>query len=237
MDLSEVYSFNFGDDELPDPSDHGLRHDYMSQLFAIRMLLMRQSNSDVQLESEITRIENIARTSEGRANELAVDRYVELAHDSIYQSAAHSMAAAGMLAPLLESIFNELFEQFGRKKPKGQLVRHVVALIDDESVGLREYMPASLDETLDALFLYRNKMVHHGLEWPPRQRKLFARRLKDWPEAWFSCSTSDGSPWMFYMTSEFVDQCLDMVESIFRGLSRYQIGPGRDSWRYPSDAD
>ena len=69
-----------------------------SQLFAIRMLLMRQDNSDAQLVSEIERIDEVARSSEGARNDRAVDQYVELAHDSIFQSAAHSMAAVGMLA-------------------------------------------------------------------------------------------------------------------------------------------
>ena len=237
MDLSEFYSFNFDEDESPDPSEHGLRHDYMSQLFAIRMLLMRQDNSDAQLVSEIERIDEVARSSEGARNDRAVDQYVELAHDSVFQSAAHSMAAVGMLAPLLESIFNELFEQFGGKKPKGQLVRNIVAMIDDESVDLRRFMPTDLDQTLEALFLYRNKMFHYGLEWPSHQREQFAGCLEDWPEGWFSLSTTNNVPWMFYMTPEFIDHCLDMVESIFLGLCRYQRGPGRDSWKYPSDAD
>ena len=209
----------------------------MSQLFAIRMLLMRQGNSDAQLETEIERMDTIARSSEGAKNERAVDRYVELAHDSIFQSAAHSMAAAGMLAPLLESIFNEFFEQFGRRKPRGHLVRNFVGMIDEETVGLREFMPADLDQTMEALFLYRNKMFHYGLEWPSQQREKFAGCLEDWPEGWFSRSTTDGVPWMFYMTPEFIDHCLDMVENIFRGLSSYHNGPGRDSWKYPCDED
>ena len=162
---------------------------------------------------------------------------LRLAHDSIFQSAAHSMAAAGMLAPLLESIFNELFEQFERKKPRGHLVRNIIAMIDDERIGLRRFMPADLDQTLEALFLYRNKMFHHGLEWPSKQREEFAGRLEEWPEGWFSRSTAASVPWIFYMTLEFINHCLDMAENIFRGLGRYQNGPGRDTWKYACDAD
>ena len=121
VDLSRYYSFNLDEDASPDPDDHGLRHDYMSQLFAIRVLLMRQRNSEAQLESEIESMDEIARSSEGTRNDLAVDRYVELLQGSIFQNAAHSMAAVGMLAPLLESIFNELSKQLGMRETEGAI--------------------------------------------------------------------------------------------------------------------
>ena len=33
-----------------------------------------------------------------------------------------------------------------------------------------------------------------------------------WLSDWFSKATSDDEPWMFYMTSAFVDHCLEMAE-------------------------
>ena len=213
--------------------DHGLRHDYLSQLNSIRALFWRQHHADAQLQAQIERMEGIARSSIGEANDLAVDQHIELIHNSIYQDAAHSMAAVGMVAPLLESIFKHVFEQLGRKKPERWLAKKIMEMVNDESLGMREYMPKDLKLTLDALFLYRNKMFHHGLEWPQTQRKAFADRLSDWPEGWFSSSTSDGEPWMFYMSGEFISHCLDTVEDVLRGLIRFQLGPGREIWRYP----
>ena len=47
-------------------------------------------------------MESLARRTPG---EHAVNMWIEKVHQSIYQGAAHSMAAVGMIAPLVESVF------------------------------------------------------------------------------------------------------------------------------------
>ena len=210
--------------------DHRLRHDYLSQINAIRGLLWSQGHADRQLEGQIEDSGEVARRARGEANVVAVDRHIELIQFSIYQSAAHSMAAVGMLAPLTESIFGGIFEGVGRKKPRGHLVREIMSMVDDECLGLGEYMPDDLRQTLDALFFYRSKMFHHGFEWPPCPRKHFAESLDAWPKGWFDSATSDGEPWIFYMSPEFISHCLDTLEDVLRGLIRFQDGPGRKIW-------
>ena len=216
------------DEEILDP---GLRYDYNSQINAIRGLLWRQERADSELDGWIDESDKVARRTRGAMNEIAVDRYVELAHSSIYQSAAHSMAAVGMLAPLAESIFGGVFKAVGRKKPNRNLANNIMSLVDDESLGLREYMPDDLRQTLDALFLYRNKMFHYGFEWPTSQRQAFADRLPEWPEGWFDMATTDGEPWIFYMSRAFISHCIDTVENVHRGLARFQYGPGGEVWQ------
>ena len=194
-----------------------------AQLVAIRALLYRQERADQELSDKIKEADEVARLTKGRANEHAVDAWVELAEMSCYQDAAHSMAAVGMIAPLIESTFRAAFRLIGNELPRENLVRNIVKHV--EEVGMKEYMPTDLGPTLSALFAYRNKMFHGGLEWSSQELKRFERLLDGsrWPRDWFSRATSDDEPWMFYMTSAFVDHCLDMAERVIRGIEQFGL--------------
>ena len=79
--------------------------DYDAQLLAIRSLLFRQERADQELSERIGKVGKVAKQTSGIANDWAVDEWVGLVHDSCYGDAAHSMAAVGMIAPFIESIF------------------------------------------------------------------------------------------------------------------------------------
>jgi len=79
---------------------------YDAQLTTIRFLLHRLRKHDKELDEEIRRLHEY----KGPHQERAVDEWVDLVHDSVYQGAANSMAAVGMLAPFIESIFCGGFE-------------------------------------------------------------------------------------------------------------------------------
>ena len=202
---------------------------YDAQLVAIHGLLHRQVRAEQELSDRIKKADEVARRTRGRANDDAVDVWVELAEMSCYQDAAHSMAAVGMIAPLIESAFRAVFRAIGNELPPGNLVRNIIKGVDE--VGMKEYLPADLEPTLSALFTYRNRMFHGGFEWPSEELKKFERLLgeKRWPTDWFSGATSDGEPWMFYMTSSFVDHCLETVEEIIRGIAQSGLERNLDS--------
>ena len=84
-----------------------------------------------------------------------------------------------------------------------------------------KYLPADLKITLNALFTYRNRMLHHGLEWPSNVRIAFGNFIKGFPSTWFSSSTSGGDPWIFYMTEDFVPHLLKTVEKVFEAMTKY----------------
>ena len=63
---------------------------------------------------EIVEIEAFAKRTSGLRNQRAVDEWVDHLHASVYQKAAHSMAAVGMLAPLFESILCQSFSGIRR---------------------------------------------------------------------------------------------------------------------------
>jgi hypothetical protein len=182
--------------------------DDKAQLIAIHSLLSRNRLANKELDDEIKRIEEFARQTSGFRNQRAVDEWVERMHDSVYQDAAHSMAAVGMLAPLIESIFTQAFrgirEQFfATENPpsahprwqestedqwdchfvwkRGKRCEDLVAGIVQlaKATGLSSHLPNDLRPTLQALFGYRNKMFHNGFEWPVQERTRFKQRITD----------------------------------------------------------
>ena len=60
----------------------------------------------------------------------------------------------------------------------------ILQLLD--AIDMADHMPDDLRPMLSALFEYRNKMFHLGLEWPLEERQRFDKRLSKWPREWFS---------------------------------------------------
>ena len=202
--------------------------DYDAQLFAIRSLLSHQEQDDQELSNRIEEASNVAKRARGPANDHAVNALVELMHMSCYQDAAYSMAAVGMIAPLIESAFRKAFSAIGKELPQGHLVENIAKRV--EEVGMKKHLPKGLKPTLSALFAYRNKMFHGGFEWSSEEIKKFERQLDKscWPSDWFSKATTDNEPWMFYMSPGFVDQCLDMAEQVIKGIRKFGIERATD---------
>jgi hypothetical protein len=223
-----------------------------AQLAAISALLHRNEAAGQALAGDIKQVDKYARSVTGRLNDYACDQYVDLCQTSVYQDAAHSMAAVGMLAPLIETIFCQSFqgvrnEFFANCDPANRharwktqdderwdchrirqgnrwqtnLVQGIFELSD--AVGIRKHWPGDLDSVLTALFAYRNKMFHHGLEWPAAERQAFAKRITDegWDTKWFCSATSGGDPWVFYLTDEFITHAFETIERVLEGFSTF----------------
>ena len=92
-----------------------------------------------------------------------------------------------------------------------------------EATDLATHLPKDYLKTLKALFTYRNKMVHLGFEWPVEERAKFANAVvqQKWPTAWFSQATSGGEPWIYYMSSVFIEHCLKTIDGILIGIGAY----------------
>lgn len=180
----------------------------------------------------------------------AEQQWIDEMHYSIYQNAVHSMAAVGWIAPFVESIFYQSFRSVECEMKDGlalpsdhvrwqrpaedqwdchyvwkngrrsaHLVNGILQLLD--AIDMADHMPDDLRPMLSALFEYRNKMFHLGLEWPLEERQRFDKRLSKWPREWFSKATSGGTPWVFYMSPAFIVHCLDRTEDIIAGIGRF----------------
>jgi len=225
-------------------------YDLEAQLLAIKGLLKRNSESDKTLEGEIKALgAEIRRHTDEYANCLQ-DSWIDQLHSSVFQDAAHSMSAVGMLAPFVESLFVAIFSglRSDRQPGDGALDDRAVALHDDfwnphyvfeggqrrrdvvkgirqlsDSTGLTAYLPTNLPDTLSALFQYRNKIFHNGFEWPMVEREKFENSIRQnqWPSEWFRQSTRDGKPWIFYMSPEFILHWLATIDKVLEGVGQY----------------
>lgn len=209
-------------------------YDLEAQLLAIKDLVRRNRQSDEGLAAEIEALDAEIRKSTDEHVYHLQDCWIDRIHDSVFQDAAHSMSAVGMLAPFIESLFVAVFNGLRKdqdgppvsltgKRRRGQ--EGIVERIKHHSVstGLEPFLPDGYAETLSALFAYRNKMFHNGFEWPVEERHKFSEQMQKigWPPEWFKKSTSGDQPWIFYMTAEFIQHCLDTVDEVLEGVGAY----------------
>lgn len=197
------------------------KSDYHYQLVAIGALLNVADQAQEKLEEEIEQADTFARQSTGRANYDATDRWVELVHTSVFQESARSMAAVGMLAPLIESVLRAVFEYIKDPLPRSNIIDNVRKRVNRHN--MEEYMPVNWKSILDPLFRYRNMMFHHGFEWPKGEAELFNKTLinKGWYDTHFYCATINDKPWVFYMTPGFIDRCFHLCVDLVDGLEQY----------------
>jgi hypothetical protein len=180
--------------------------DYESQLEAIGSLLEQHRQNEQRSSEIILEIERELPSLSGMRSHMANHERVDLLNRSVYADAAHSMAAIGMLAPFIESVFYQAFQSarihFGdatdllpkhqrwKEDPKarwdcrfiwikGQKKRNLIEGIMQVSsaTGLNEFLPSDLRNTLSAVFAYRNKMFHLGFEWPMAEREKFRAQI------------------------------------------------------------
>lgn len=154
-----------------------------------------------------------------------------------------------MLAPLVESIFHHAFLKtrdyyasqsrhmtshprwyeaekykwdchfvYKNGRISTDLIEGIFQLAD--AVGLTPHLPKDLRPRLTALFRYRNKMFHHGFEWPIDERDKFATLVRDerWPDAWFRAAKSNGHPWIYYMTEMFITAAVLAIEQVIEAI-------------------
>lgn len=229
--------------------------DLEAQLLAIRGTLTRNQQAELAVAAKIKQLEDQLRTyadGDQRYQMYLEGRWENAMYGTVFQDAAYSMAAVGMLAPFVESLFVSIFsglretEQSNnnatRDNPRiaasqndfwdphfvfhpGGRRRDLVAGIGQlaHTIELSKYLPSGYDTKLSALFAYRNKMFHLGFEWPMEERIKFDKRVRsgEWPANWFHKSTTDGEPWIFYMSADFVQHCLTTIDEVLEGVGAY----------------
>ena len=211
--------------------------DYYAQLDAVRAFLSWQDRAAATLSYEIDQAGERVDQSSGEAREWFIEDQIELIHQSVYEDAARSMAAVGMLAPLTESLFKRLARALKMEIPrKGNPVKWMTDLVKEHELYP---VPRELETTLDALFAYRNQMFHQGFEWPKGERLRFKQRIADsnWSGSWFDEAFYGDGPWVYYLSAEYVTRCLEMIEQVFQGVSTLMQARGYDFGRDVTGCD
>lgn len=182
--------------------------DLDSQLFAIKGVLRRNRETEKQVAEEIKSLDAHIRTYSGGEEEYQMhleNHWADTLHGTVFQDAAHSMSAVGMLAPFIESlivsVFRGLRERFDANETQvTETVRGPSSaakfwdprLVRDgekwqkagltrgtkqvsDAIGLSPFLPEGFAAMHAALTAYRNSMFHNGFEWPLDERNRFRR--------------------------------------------------------------
>ncbi|CDO60271.1 hypothetical protein BN1012_Phect2058 [Candidatus Phaeomarinobacter ectocarpi] len=217
-DYGDLAGAGFGDFELSN-LDQALfliqEYDLEAQLIAIRGVLSQNRAARQLVIEDIEALNEQMRNRTGGDDEYHMhmeNHWADTLHGTVFQDAAHSMSAVGMLAPFVESLFVSIFsglrtrQQHDDDNHRTRGVRRARSETDfwdphfvfdkkvrrkdlvagigqlSASVGLAPFLPANCDKALTALFAYRNKMFHNGFEWPMEERHKFGKRIEN--EAW-----------------------------------------------------
>lgn len=91
-----------------------------------------------------------------------------------------------------------------------------------EACGLARYLSADFMTWFKAMFHYRNFMFHGGFEWSVGNREKFTKIIeKEGWQQFFTCSTSGGDPWIYYLTNETIEEMPDRVGGMLDDLGRF----------------
>ena len=220
--------------------------DLQAHPLAIKNHLRRNQHADEKLKWEI---KSLIKQAEQATNDYPDedDRWINRLHDEAFQSAAHSMAAVGMLAPFVEALFARIFGCIRDKRlcdlpaqeneetywnwKRGGLCVGLKRLAD--STGLAGFLPDDYHKTVGALIRYRNVMFHNGFEWPKKECKEFQEAMKKWPEGWFESASQNGffksgveenlhpDTRRFDMQDDFIEHCLDTIDKVIDGFGKF----------------
>lgn len=228
--------------------------DWESQLSAVRMMLSRNRDAEAAFAKFIEQDEEEVRAHSGPHHHHYVDQHVDLLHESVYRDAAESMAAIGMIAPMVESTLGQSFAALGEmhtrkgisppehkrwRRAKGHASRWNCQVYYDKdgkpnnniilgfpqlsaASGLDAFVSPEFLTWFEAMFTYRNFMFHGGFEWSLDRRQAFQETIdtKKWDE-FFTCSTSNGSRWIFYVAADAINRMPGMVEIMLDSLAAF----------------
>jgi len=104
--------------------DHALflvgERDLDAQLIAIRGVLRRHREAVNQVAEDKKKLDSHIRAYAGDDQEYQMhmeDQWGDTLHGTVFQDAAHSMSAVGMLAPFVESLFASIFHGLRERAP------------------------------------------------------------------------------------------------------------------------
>lgn len=225
--------------------------DVESQLHAIDKLKQLHFKYKSKLKDEIYRTKLQALNHHGDNNDWEVDCHIESIHNSIYAEGALCLSFVGLILPLTETMFVRFFKHLGENWAIDKIissarwkvlnkkdlwdcslfVNHQMKILPDiregilqlcKDTGFSKYLNPEFSKMLTLLFKFRNNLFHNGMEWPLNKRKEFQKLLNDLEyNQFFRISTSDGKPWMFTMTDEYLDQCQRLVKESYYSMNKY----------------
>ena len=204
---------------------HIFEFDYVSQLQAVRQLLVNNEQAEAKLSEEIEDIQGWITAASRDEGDVAFVHTIELISESIYQQLAHSMAGVGVIAPVIEAVFKDAVRRAGEEVPLRNFVERLPEIID--RTGMSAYLPDEFAITMGALFQYRNKLFHWGFEWPADECERFQNAINKWPPGWFTVADLEMQQKVFIMSPTFIEHCVTTAEDVTKDLQDFLVDRAR----------
>lgn len=198
---------------------HIFEFDYGSQLQAVRQLLVRNEKADARLTHEIEGTQWWASVSSEGDSDVAFVYTIDLISESTFQRVAHSMAAIGVIAPIIEAVFKDAARRSGEKLPPRNFMEQLPEIVI--RTGMSAYLPDDFAITREAIFQYRNKLFHWGFEWPAGECERFQNAVNKWPPGWFAVADLEMQQKVFIMSPTFIEHCLTTAEEVTKDLQTF----------------
>ncbi|MUZ64365.1 hypothetical protein [Agrobacterium vitis] len=235
---------------------HTLVHDidWQAQLLAVRQMISRNRQAGEAFSKAIKDDAAELEAYNGPHHYHYEDQHTDMKFEASYRDAAESMAAIGMIAPMIESTFGQALAALGnmydrkklnpadhdrwkragnhkerwncqfyfnkKKQAKNNIFQGLPQLA--AACGLDRFLSQDFMSWFEAMFVYRNFMFHGGFEWTIERRDFFEQEIEknSWGKL-FTCSTSNGRPWIFYLEDEAILAMPSMVEEMLDSLGRF----------------
>ncbi|WP_156461954.1 hypothetical protein [Rhizobium sp. Leaf311] len=259
LDGSEFEAFEPGYfDNFLDDRDHLhtlLRNvDWEAQLLAVRQMISRNRKAGEAFSASIKDDAAELDAYNGPHRHHWENRHVDMKFESSYSDAAESMAAIGMIAPMVESTIGQALTALGDmydsksihpgshkrwKRAEGHKHRWNCQFYFDSKMeahndifrglpqlssacGLDKFLSQDFKTWFEAMFRYRNYMFHGGFEWSLERRDNFEKEIEKngWGK-FFTSSTTNSRPWIYYIRDEAIVAMPRMVEHMLDSLGLF----------------
>lgn len=218
------------------------------QFDAIKSMLKKIEQIPIDFNNELCKLEQKCIKQGGNDN--FIEHISDKSYELQFWDLSYSMTAVGLLAPFMESFITNFFKHYSSeilKINEGDSKREKVfiskqwdphmyidakiiktdfvkgALQLFKQIGINTYLPKNTYKILQALFRYRNKMVHNGYEWPKEKCEIFEKEIKEnnW-QAWFDSSGTKGNvPDLFFMNKKYINECIVLGDNFFDAFANF----------------
>lgn len=227
-------------------------NDIYCQVHAIQRMNKYLLSESKDHHYEIEELKKNVKNSSGIQGCFLEDELISEYQFASYYAIARSMCVVGITTSGYESVFCEVFgniknifgegllnnkcnrsllkpakrwdchfyigDNVSEKKGLGTGIQQL--LIETE---LAKFLPSNMNLILDALFSYRNAVMHNGFDWPEVELENFTSRKNNWPSEWIGVTTSHENPWLYNLTNKFHKIVIDLFGEIYKAAGKYYL--------------
>ncbi len=213
------------------------RIDFKTQYLAMKEMLQAVKEPTVKFQDDYNSLQKKVESQGG--NDFIAEHLNDKGYESQFWDMSYSLAAIGIIAPYIESLFTAMFADYGkycapeesehdrfRNFTKYKWDPHYFAKKSDrvetdiakgilqllKCTGFKDGTIAKCKKFIPAIFRYRNLMFHNGVHWPKVKREVFIKEAKG--GGWYDWFLFDENSDFVYMGESFIEEILENIIEI-----------------------